>query len=79
MCNYAYEGTANVQLQFILFLKFNYNLWMGYLHPDSSCQLLCPIINIAMSNNFKHSHMCTLHNFFSNKARFIHTLSTVII
>ena len=54
-----------------------YNLWMGCLHPDTSCQLLCPVINIAMSNNFQHS-MCTLHNFSSNKAtsRFSHT-STV--
>ena len=36
---------------------FTYNLWMGCLHPDISCQLLCPVINIAMSNNFKHSHV----------------------
>ena len=48
---------------------FNYNLWMNCLHQDKSCQLFCPVINIAMSNNFKHS-------FYSNKARFIHT-STV--
>ena len=55
---------------------FNYNLWMGNcLHPDTPCELLCPVINIAMSNNFKHSHVHFTH-FFSNKARFSHT-STV--
>ena len=48
------------------------------LHPDTPCQLLCPVINIAMSNTFKHSHvLCTLHICFSNKARFSH-ISTVI-
>ena len=37
---------------------FTYNLWMGNcLHPDTPCQLLCPVINNAMSNNFKHSHV----------------------
>ena len=36
---------------------FTYNLWMDCLHPDESCQLFCPVINIAMSNNFKHSHV----------------------
>ena len=57
---------------------FTYNLRMGNcLHPDTPCQLLCPVINIAMSNNFKHSHvLCTLHIFFSYKARFSH-ISTV--
>ena len=45
------------------------------LHSDTPCQLLCPVINIAMSNNFKHSHVHFTH-FFSNKARFSHT-STV--
>ena len=34
------------------------------LHPDTPCQLLCPVINIAMSNNFKHSHVHFTH-FFS--------------
>ena len=58
--------------------KFTYNLWMDCLHPDKSCQLFCPAINIAMSNNFKHSHVhFTSTQFFRyNKARFIHT-STV--
>ena len=36
---------------------FTYNLWIYYLHSDKSCQLFCPIVNIAMSNNFKHSHV----------------------
>ena len=36
---------------------FPYTLWMDCLHPDTSCQLFCPVINIAMSNNFKHSHV----------------------
>ena len=38
---------------------FTYNLWMGCLHPNrpTSCQLLCPVINIAMCNNFKHSRV----------------------
>ena len=36
---------------------FTYYLGMGCLHPDTSCQLLCPVINLAMSNNFKHSHV----------------------
>ena len=36
---------------------FTYNLWMDCLHQDKSCQLFCPVINIAMSNNFKHSHV----------------------
>ena len=52
---------------------FLYNLGMGnYLHQDTSCKLLCLVINNAMSSNFKHvlDLMCTLHNFFSNKARF---------
>ena len=39
---------------------FTYNLWMGCLNPDT-CQLLCPVINIAMSNNFKHSHVHCTH------------------
>ena len=36
---------------------FTYNLWMDCLHPDTSCSLLCPVINIAMSNKSKHSHV----------------------
>ena len=40
------------------------------LHPDTSCQLLCPVIN-----NFKHTHVHFIH-FFSNNARFSYT-STV--
>ena len=40
---------------------------------DTSCQQLYPIVNIAMNNNFKHCHMCTLHDFLSSKVRFIHT------
>ena len=34
------------------------------LHLDTPSQLLCPVINIAMSNNFKHSHVHFTH-FFS--------------
>ena len=34
------------------------------MHPETSCQLCCPVINIAMSNNFKHSHVHFTH-FFS--------------
>ena len=45
------------------------------LHPDTRCQLLFPVINIAISNNSKHSHVHCTH-LFSNKARFSHT-STV--
>ena len=41
-----------------------------------SCQLFCPVIDIAMSNNFKHSHVHFIQ-FYINKARFIHT-STVL-
>ena len=33
---YAYEGTANVHLQFM----DGYVAWR--LHPDKSCHLLCP-------------------------------------
>ena len=55
---------------------FTYNLWIDCLHQDKSCQLFCPVINIAMSNNFKHSHLHFSQLFYSNKARFIHT-STV--
>ena len=40
-----------------------------------SCQLFCPVINIAMTNNFKHSHVHFIQ-FYINKARLIHT-STV--
>ena len=57
---------------------FTYNLWMDYLHPDKSCQLFCPVINIAMSNNL-NTLMWTLHNFSSNKARFIHTSTVTIL
>ena len=41
-----------------------------------SCQLFCPVINIAMSNNFKHSHVHFIQ-FYINKARFIHTSTAV--
>ena len=34
------------------------------LHTDTPCQLLCPVINIAMSNNFEYSHVHFTH-FFS--------------
>ena len=54
---------------------FTYNLWMGCMHSDTSCQLLCPVINIAMSSN-SNTLICTLHNVSSNKSRFSHT-STV--
>ena len=37
------------------------------LHPDTSCQLLCPVINIAMTNNKFHTAMCKLHDFLSSK------------
>ena len=40
---------------------FTYNLWMGCLHRNLSCQLLCPVIKIAMSNNFKHSDVHFTH------------------
>ena len=43
---------------------------------DTPCQYLYPIVNITMSCNFKHCHMCTLHDFYCSKARFIYT-STV--
>ena len=45
---------------------FTYNLWMDCLHPDKSCQLFCPVINIAMSNNL-NTLLCILHNFSSTK------------
>ena len=56
-----YEGTANVHLQFM----DGYVSWR--LHPETSCQLLCPYaaINIAMSNNFKYSHVQFTQFFFS--------------
>ena len=57
---------------------FTYNLWIDCLHPDKSCQLFCPVINIAMSNNL-NTLMCTLHIFSSNKARFIHTSTITIL
>ena len=57
---------------------FTYNLWMDCLHPDKSCQLFCPVINIAMSNNL-NTIMCTLHNFSSNKDRCIHTSTVTIL
>ena len=57
---------------------FTYNLWIDCLHPDKSCQLFCPVINIAMSNNL-NTLMCTLHIFSSNKARFIHTSTVTIL
>ena len=45
---------------------FTYNLWMvNCLHPvDTPCQLLYSVINIAMSNNFKHYNVHFTH-FFS--------------
>ena len=46
---------------------FTYNLWMGCLQPDTKL-LFCPVINIAMSNNFKHSHV-HFTQFSSIKAR----------
>ena len=46
---------------------FTYNLWMGCLHPDASCQLVYPVINIAMSNNFKHSQVHFTHSFSVTK------------
>ena len=51
---------------------FTYNLWMDCLHQDKSCQLFCPVINIAMSNNFKHPHV-HFTQFSGNKARFNYT------
>ena len=59
---------------------FTYNLWVGCLHPDTSCQLLCPVINnlTLQSATISKTLMCTLHNFFINKARCSHT-STVAI
>ena len=57
---------------------FTYNLWMDFLHPDKSCQLFCPVINIAMSNNL-NTLMCTLHNFSSSKDRCIHTSTVTIL
>ena len=41
---------------------FTYNLWMDCLHPDKSCQLLCQVINIAMSNNLNTA--CALYTIF---------------
>ena len=47
---------------------FTYNLRMGNcLHPYTPYQLLCPVINIAMSNNFKHSHVHFTHLFSVTK------------
>ena len=57
---------------------FTNNLWMDCLHPDKSCQLFCSVINIAMSKNL-NTLICTLHNFSSNKARFIHTSNVTIL
>ena len=57
---------------------FTYNLWMDCMHQDKSCQLFCPVINIVMSNNL-NTLMCTLHNFSSNKDRFIHTSTVTIL
>ena len=57
---------------------FNYNLWIWIAWTQiNACQLFCPAINIAMSNNL-NTLVCTLglHNFSSNKDRCIHT-STV--
>ena len=52
-----------------------YSSWLDCLLPDKLCQLFCPVINIAMSNNFKHSHV-HFTQFSGNKATFIYT-STV--
>ena len=51
---------------------------MDCLYPDKSCQLFCPVINIAMSNNLNNL-MCTLHNFSSDNARCIHTSTVTIL
>ena len=45
---YAYEGTANVHLVATI-----YEWVLACLHPDIPCQLLCSVINIAMSNNYE--------------------------
>ena len=57
---------------------FTYNLGMDCLHPDKWCQVFCPVINIAMSNNL-NTLMCTLHNFSSNKDRCIYTSIVTIL
>ena len=44
-----------------------YEWIIAYIHPDTPCQLLCPDINIAMSNNFKHSHVHYTHFFSATK------------
>ena len=38
---------------------FTYNLWMDCLHPDKLIMsiILSSYQHIAMSNNFKHSHV----------------------
>ena len=57
---------------------FTYNLWMGTL-PGACTQIhhvnycVHAVINIAMSNNFKYSHVQFTQFVFSNKARFSHT------
>ena len=53
LSSYAYEGTANVHLQLM-------DGWVA--SSQIQCQLFCPVINIAMSNNL-NTLMCTLHNF----------------
>ena len=50
---------------------------MDCLHPDKSCQLFCPVMQHCDEQQFQTLYYTyTLHNFSSNKARFIHT-STV--
>ena len=55
---------------------FTYNLWMDTL-PGPCTQIhhvnycVHADINIAMSNNFKYSHVQFTHFFFSNKARLV--------
>ena len=54
------------------------NIFVRTVLPDllhTSCQYLYPIDNIVTSNNL-NTDMCTLHDFFSGKVRFIYT-STV--
>ena len=43
---------------------FAYNLWTSCLRPDTSCQWLCPFVNIAMSNNFE-TLSCVHYTIFS--------------
>ena len=53
-----------------------YKYWMSgvrQIHPTNDCvQLSNAILNITMSNNFKHCHV-GLHDFPSSEVRFLHT------